>query len=189
MRIKKHQSSASGTGGGEADFKQRFLPHAQAMYRTAWRLTGNAQEAEDLVQEAFLTLWTKRGKLNVSTDAEAYCRATVRNLYLNSLRRPSMDGTEDLSLAANKPAGANGGDLQEALEQRDAAQLMLALIRRLPEAWRIVVTLRDVEGLSYDEIATSLQTTEGNVRVLLSRARKQLREQFKLLDRYGRNSK
>lgn len=172
-----------------ADFKQLFLPQAEAMHRTAWHLTGNVQEAEDLVQEAFLTLWTKREKLEVGSNAAAYCTATVRNLYINALRRSASAETEDLSAVLNQPAPTDYEDLQDILEQRDAAQLMLALIRRLPEAWRLAVTLRDVEGLPYDEIAASLQTTEGNVRVLLSRARKQLREQFKQMENYGRNSK
>lgn len=168
-----------------ADFKRLFLPQAETMHKTAWHLTGNVQEAEDLVQEVFLTLWTKRDNLEVGSNVTEYCLATVRNIYINTLRRK---GKLDISPSpvendAGYPSLATD-DLMDSLIKRDAAERMLALIHRLPEAQRIIVTLRDVEGLPYDEIAAATNLSEGNIRVLLSRARKQLREQFKLLENY-----
>ncbi|MBP3227176.1 MAG: RNA polymerase sigma factor [Bacteroidaceae bacterium] len=168
-----------------SDFKQTVLPSAQAMHRTAWRLTGGVQqEAEDLVQETFLRLWQKRDALVAVSNVEAYCQAAVRNVYLNSLRhrQPDVADASEEILAAK----ADTADLQWALEERDEAALMHALIARLPQMQRLAVTLRDIEGLEHADIARQLNMAEGAVRVLLSRARKQLREQFTHFSNYGR---
>ena len=56
-----------------AEFKQQFLPYHRKLYRVAFRLTGNPQDAEDMVQEAYLKLWNKRDELADVLNTEAYC--------------------------------------------------------------------------------------------------------------------
>ena len=63
-----------------AEFKQQFLPYHRKLYRTAFRLTENPQEAEDMVQEAYLKLWNKRDELAGVLNTEAYCVTLVKNL-------------------------------------------------------------------------------------------------------------
>jgi len=73
------------------EFKQQFLPYHRKLYRTAFRLTENPQEAEDMVQEAYLKLWNKRNELTGVLNTEAYCVTLVKNLCYDTLRRSQPD--------------------------------------------------------------------------------------------------
>ena len=75
-----------------AEFKQQFLPYHRKLYRTAFRLTENPQEAEDMVQEAYLKLWNKRDELAGVLNTEAYCVTLVKNLCYDALRRSRLSG-------------------------------------------------------------------------------------------------
>lgn len=156
-------------------FKATFLPCSQRMYRAAWRLTGNAQEAEDLVQEAMLRLWTKRNSLPPIDNAGAYCATLIARLYMDqqrAIRLKTADAPPDtLPLAApDNP--------ERQLETSDAAAKVMQRIQQLPPDQQQVITLRDIDGLSYPEIAAQTGLTEGNIRVILSRARKAVRRLF-----------
>ena len=72
-------------------FKKQFLPHSEVMYRAAYRLLGNAQDAEDMVQEAFIRLWEKRETAMQADNAEAYCVALTKNLCIDRLRLKRLD--------------------------------------------------------------------------------------------------
>ena len=158
-----------------SEFKQLFLPLSRHLFWKAWQLTGNIQEAEDLVQEVFLRLWTKRDTLHDIDNPEAYCTTLVKNLYYNQVRKKSVETTE-LPL---EPTIVNEYSLEERVEQRNSCEQVMRLIDMLPEQQRKVVMLYDVEGKSSEEIhqQTGLQLT--NIRVLLSRARKAIRLSFK----------
>lgn len=158
-----------------AEFKQQFLPLHRMMYWTAWRLSGNAQEAEDMVQEAYLKLWTKRSELPKMNSPEAYCITLVRHLYMDRFRGNCLQivdtTTKDLPLL-------NAENIERRLEARDLSDKVKEGILKLPEQQRLIITLKDVEDRSFDEIAHLTSLSEGNIRVLLSRARKAIREEF-----------
>ncbi|HEY9551409.1 MAG TPA: RNA polymerase sigma factor [Prevotella sp.] len=164
-------------------FKQTFLPHSRRMYGMAFRLTGNVQASEDLVQEALLRLWLKRNALDKVVNAEAFCMTIVRNVFIDRCRKKvhglDMRPADEL----NVPAEA---DTSRRVEQQEAAERVLSLIARLPEQQRLVITLRDVEDRSFDEIAAQTGLQAVNIRVLLSRARKFIREQFNKQTEYER---
>lgn len=165
------------------EFKQRFLPLHTRLYRAAFRLMGNAMDAEDMVQEAYLKLWERRNGLGHVANMEAYCTSLIRHLCLDTLRRthPEEEGSpppEELPLT-------DGGNAATALERQDEAEQLTLLIGRLPEGQRTVMTLHDVEGCSYEEIEKATGFTAVNIRVMLSRARKKVREQFQIIMNYG----
>lgn len=164
------------------EFKQRLLPLHSRLYRTAFRLMGNAMDAEDMIQEAYLKLWERRNELEHVTNPTTYCTSLLRNLCIDAFRRkhPEEDSLpiEELSLTDNEYAAT-------ALEQQDEAALLTNLISHLPERQRTVITLYDVEGCSYDEIEEATGFTAINIRVMLSRARKKVREQFEKIRNYG----
>jgi len=163
-------------------FKIRFLPCHPKMYRVAWRLTGNEQEAEDLVQDTFLKLWIKRDTLLINGSVEAYCITTLKNLYFDQ-RRKSNPRTTDI--AEEQVHHAYDGSLDGTLEAKADSAIVIGLIDKLPERQRQIITLKDVEEMDYEEIVKQTGLTSANVRVLLSRARKQIRQQWKEITDYG----
>ena len=158
-----------------SEFKQLFLPLSRQIYWMAWRLTGNAEEAEDLTQEVYAQLWTKRESLSGISNPIAYCSVLVRNLYLNQVRKQRVETTE----MARELFVADGNRLEDAIEQRQACEQVMRLIGQLPEQQRKVVTMHDVEGCSNEEIRQQTGLASTHVRVLLSRARKTIRQLFK----------
>ena len=164
------------------EFKQRFLPLHALMYRTAFRMTGNALDAEDMVQEAYLKLWERRDKLKQVSHVEAYCTSLLRNLCVDAFRKRHFEEEErppeELPLTDDDNAAT-------VVEREDEANQLINLIGQLPEGQRTVMTLHDVEGCSYEEIEEATGFTAVNIRVMLSRARKKIREQFERIRNYG----
>ena len=158
-----------------SEFKQLFLPLSRQIYWMAWRLTGNAEEAEDLTQEVYAQLWTKRESLSGISNPIAYCSVLVRNLYLNQVRKQRVETTE----MARELFVADGNRLEDAIEQRQACEQVMRLIGQLPEQQRKIVTMHDVEGCSNEEIRQQTGLASTHIRVLLSRARKTIRQLFK----------
>ncbi|MBR3757093.1 MAG: RNA polymerase sigma factor [Bacteroidaceae bacterium] len=164
------------------EFKRRCLPLHIRLYRTAFRLMGNTMDAEDMVQETYLKLWERRDALEHVANLESYSTSLLRNLCIDAFRkkRPEEDSPppEDFPLADNEDAAT-------ALERQEEATQLTNLINRLPEGQRTVMTLHDVEGCSYEEIEEATGFTAVNIRVMLSRARKKIREQFERIRNYG----
>ena len=164
------------------EFKRRFLPCHQKLYRVAFRLMGNAQDAEDMVQETYLRLWKKREELPPDIgDVEAYCARIVRNICLDALKAPQMEEEhcpiEELEMAQT-------GSLMQEMELKEEASIVKRIIGELPEQQRQIVKMRDVDDCSYEEIEQATGLTTVNIRVLLSRARKRIREQFNAMNSY-----
>ena len=145
------------------------------MFSVAWRLTGNDLAAEDLVQDTFLKLWTKRDELKHVVSHEAYCITTLKHVFYDQQRKAHLGEVDpppdQLQVAATD-------DVQQQVEERDVAATVFRLIAQLPEPQRTIIQMRDVDDLDYDDIATTLGLSQVNVRVLLSRARKRIREQL-----------
>ncbi len=164
------------------EFKRRFLPLHTQLYRTAFRLMGNTMDAEDMVQEAYLKLWERCNDLGHVANMEAYCTSLIRHICIDAFRRkrPEEDSPppEEFPLTDNENAAT-------ALERQDEAEQLTSLINRLPEGQRTVMTLHDVEGCSYEEIEEATGFTAVNIRVMLSRARKKIREQIERIRNYG----
>ena len=90
-----------------SEFKQRFIPHSAAMYRTAFRLTANTQEAEDMVQEAFIRLWNRREHIPPTDDLAAYCCAVTHNVCIDARRRHQPDTSPTLLETLSRPVRRN----------------------------------------------------------------------------------
>ena len=166
------------------DFKRKFLPYHRKLYRAAFHLMGNAQDAEDMVQEAYLKLWKRRDELPTDiASMEAYCVTLVKNICYDALRLSHLeeDGRppEELPLAASP-------NVAHEVELKDEARQVMVLISQLPEQQQQIMLMRDVEDRPYEEIEQATGLTSVNIRVLLSRARKKIREQFLEIRNYER---
>ena len=155
-------------------FKKEFLPYHRKLYCIAYRLLENAADAEDLVQEAYLKLWDKREGLAIISVT------LVKNMCFDLLR----SGKYTLSRQSVELAEVHNVSQADNFEVRDEAQQVRHIIARLPVQQQKIVTLRDVKGCSYEEIEQVTGLNSTNVRVLLSRARKKIREEFNKWSNY-----
>ena len=158
------------------EFKRRFLPLNRRLYRVAWSLTHNVQDAEDLVQETYCRLWRKRNNLSSIGNDEAYCVRLLRNFYYDG-RRMASSYDVDIGPPDNLPLPATD-DVQRDIERDERAQVLHRIIDTLPDRQRDIITRRDLLDEPFADIAADLQMPEGSVRTLLSRARLKLKEQF-----------
>lgn len=161
-------------------FKREFLPYHRKLYCVAYRLLENTEDAEDVVQEAYLKLWDKREGLAIISNAEAFCVTLVKNMCFDLLR----SGKYVLSRQGVELSEVCGATTTDNLELRDEAKQVRQIIARLPLQQQRVVTLRDVKGCSFEEIERLTGLNATNVRVLLSRARKKIREEFNKWNNY-----
>lgn len=155
-------------------FKKQFLPYHRKLYAVAFRLLENGADAEDLVQEAYLKLWNKREGLTLIGNPEAFCVSLVKNMCFDLLRSGKyVFGRQTVDLAEVHDASP-----ADSLEVKEEARLVKRLIAQLPEQQKRVMTLRDVKGCTFEEIEQVTGINVENIRVLLSRARKKIREEF-----------
>lgn len=156
----------------EREFKQRVLPLSGRLYSICHRMLGNQHEAKDCLQDVFIKLWTKRQSLSEVKSIEAYCFTITRNSCLDRLRLRKH--TIDIENVAD----SDGSLIDSPEENHDDSRMYLLnkALTKLPELHQKVFNLRDIERLEFDEIAERMSTTPEHVRVLLSRARKKIKE-------------
>ncbi len=166
-----------------ASFEREALAHLDALYRVALRLTGNASDAEDLVQETMLRAYRSWERYTPGTNAKGWLLTILRHLFINEYRRRSrhpetvdVDTIEPFALFQE----VQEEDPQGAFFDRIVDEEVLRAVDQLPEAFREAVTLSDVEGLSYEEVAKVLDVPVGTVKSRLYRGRRLL--QAKLYD-------
>jgi RNA polymerase sigma-70 factor (ECF subfamily) len=143
-------------------------PHLAAAYNFARWLVHDHHDAEDVVQESFVKAF-KSAETFRGSDVRPWLLAIVRNTAINLLNRNRQQGTEALPDAA-EPADAAPGP-EASLDQTQRGELVRAAIARLPQEFREALLLREMEELSYKEIAQVLKVPIGTVMSRLSRAR------------------
>lgn len=150
-------------------FKRMVLPHAALMERLLARMLGE-EDARDALQDTLLRLWEHREALSAADNIRAYCLTTARNVATNRLRsRHFEESIEEV------PIVESGADADDSDDLRHAE----ALLEKLPEAQRRAIRLRSYCDMEVEEIAVRMEVSEANVRQLLSRGRRRLRELFK----------
>ena len=154
------------------EFQIKVYPLKNKLFRFAKRMLDQTEEAEDVVQEAFIKLWNRRDKLDEYRSVEALAMITTKNLCLDKLkaRRYPVENLED-----NRHFLENMPD-EIKVDHSDVIHGIHQAIRLLPEQQQIIVHLRDIEGYEFEEIAEIVEMNENAIRVALSRARKRIRE-------------
>ena len=156
-----------------SEFKLLVMPYSSRLYRMAFRLMNSREEAEDVVQEVYVKLWSMRGELSKYNSIEALCVRITRNLCLDQLRRRKVN--HDAMKAEKLKEDSYPETPLENLEKKENAELLHTLISALPEPQRSLVHLRHLEGKEYEEIAEMVNMNVNAIRVSISRARKQMR--------------
>ncbi len=160
------------------EFKCLFLPCHRKLFAVAYRLTGNVQRAEDLVQETFLRLWTQRDRIGRPDSPEGYSVSVLRRLFYDRLRAARLPEV-DKDVGHLQVVSAQ--DVGRQVEDADECNLIRQLIVSLPGPQGRIMLMRDVEGRSFGEISRETGLTEVNIRSVLSRARRKIREQIKTI--------
>jgi RNA polymerase sigma-70 factor (ECF subfamily) len=156
-------------------FEQAVLPHLDAAYNLARWLTRNEQDAEDAVQEAFLRAFRHFRDFR-GGNARAWLLKIVRNTCYSWLRanRPLQDAAEFDENCF--PPDVHSLNPEEIVLQNDSGTVVREALQKLPPTFREVIILRELEGLSYREIADITGMPAGTVMSSLSRARARLRQ-------------
>jgi RNA polymerase sigma-70 factor (ECF subfamily) len=157
------------------NFEEAVLPHLDAAYNLARWLTRNEQDAEDVVQEAYLRAFRFFASFR-GGDARAWLLKIVRNTFYTWLHanRPLQDATEfDENLFSPDSRALNP---EEVVLQNDSGSLVREALEKLAPNYREVLVLRELEGMSYIEIADITGMPLGTVMSSLSRARGHLRQ-------------
>lgn len=164
------------------DFKIKILPTKNKLYRVALRIVRDAAEAEDVVQEVFIKVWKKRGELRNVENLDAFCMRMTKNLAIDKTRSKHKR-TE--SLGQGMDFSARAANPHQLVERQDTISKVERLMEELPEKQRLVMQLRDIEEMTYEEIAKALNIPVNQVKVNLFRARKKIRELLLNRKEYG----
>jgi RNA polymerase sigma-70 factor, ECF subfamily len=174
------QRVAQGDEGAFRLLARRYAPRAIALAR---RITGNHADAEEVVQDALLRLWTNAPRWRPLAAFRTWFYRIVLNLCLSRRRRAPFLPLE----AADDPADPAPGP-GAVLERDEAEHLLSAAISELPDRQRAAIVLTYHEGLSNAEAAAVLDTSVSSVEALLVRAKRSLREKLAASQAAGRKS-
>ena len=151
------------------------------IYRLARWMMKHEEEAEDVVQEVFLKLWSKRNGLDKYNSLEALAMRVTKNLCLDKLKSKAYTTGADLK---DYFSDASPSPFKKT-EMADSIAILKSIINQLPEQQRMVMQLRTIEGYDNEEITAMTGMTANNIRVMLSRARKSIRQFYKEQMNYG----
>lgn len=172
----------------QEQFEKEALPHLDAVYRFALRLTGSPADAEDLVQETFLRAYRSWDHYTPGTAAKSWLFTICRNAFLRQRQQDTRRAQVIQEAAPRETAlfmPAYQDDPEGSFFDSLVDETILQHIDQLPSEFREVVLLSDLEGLSYNEIAKVLEIPLGTVKSRLFRGRKLLQ---KVLYDYARES-
>ncbi|MFT7073102.1 RNA polymerase sigma factor [Patiriisocius sp. Uisw_017] len=164
----------------QKEFLQTTMPFKDRLYRIAKRFLVSSDEAEDAVQEIYLKLWRGKEKLKNYKSPEAFAITMTKNYCLDRLKSKQAS---NLKIVHNNYE--NHQNLENQIEANDGVALVFKIMDTLPNQEKMVLHLRDVEQLEFDEIAKMIDSNPTAVRVALSRARKKVRDQLIKQHNYG----
>ena len=161
----------------ETEFAQNVVPFRDRMFRYARTLLLSDAEAEDVVHDQLEQLWLRRAALDTGRNIGSLIFTALRNRCYDLLRQRAVRRRRDGELAAS---GAHA--TTRAIDGWEARDWVRRAMEALPERQREVLGLRDIEGMPMEEIAAVTACSEAHVRVLLSRARRGLREELEKME-------
>lgn len=151
---------------------------SRRLYYFAFRILRNQEEAEDAVQEIFIKLWNMGDKLDQYKSVEALATTMIKNYCIDQIRK-QKNFSDDIENQTHSFVSTPSP--HEQLEIVEANDILHKIIGQLPEIYREIIILRDIEGQSYEEIASGTNQNINTLRVTLSRARKTIRDEYNKL--------
>lgn len=165
-------------------FKNNILPLKDKLFRFALRITQNTEEAKDIVQDVMLKIWTKREEWPKIDNIDAYCYKMVKNLIWDRIRSKDYQN-EKYEIQLHDRIDSRNPHSQ--MVETEQLHIIRHLMSELPDAQKITMQLRDVEGLSYMKIAEILNITESQVKNNLFRGRQKIKQLVEKINNYERS--
>lgn len=163
------------------EFMQIVSPFKDKLFRMAKRLLVSTEEAEDATQEVLVKLWNKNEALDEYNSVEAMAMTMTKNYCFDQLKSKRAS---NLKIVHNNYTDREAS-LQQKVEDSDTWRWVEKIMHELPEQQKLIVQMRDIEEMEFEEIGTVLEMNETAIRVALSRARKTIREKMTKTHNYG----
>lgn len=170
------------------DFEKEAVPHMDSLYNFALRMTGDSDDANDLIQDTYLKAFRFFDKFEKGTNCKAWLFRILKNTYINNYRKTAkapikLDFEDVENFYENvKPSSTDDSHLEKEIYDNLLGDDVAKAIEGLPDDFRTVIILSDIEGYTYEEIADFVDCPIGTVRSRLHRARKML---FSKLHKYA----
>jgi RNA polymerase sigma-70 factor, ECF subfamily len=159
------------------DFNEYVRQLSRSLYGYAFRILLTREEAEDAVQEIFIKLWKMGEKLDEYNSIQALATTMIRNYCIDQLRKQKhMFQDQNYNQEQNCITSQSP---HEQMEQRESDIIVRNIIESLPDLYKTIIKLHDIEGFSYEEIAEKTGQNINTLRVTLSRARGLVKEEYK----------
>ena len=160
-----------------AEFNDYVRQTTRKLYVISFRMLRNQEEAEDAVQEVFIKLWNMGKKLDNYNSIDALATTMTKNHCIDQIRKQRNIKTEEYSTGENFVSTSPSP--YEQVADHETQNIINSLIEKLPDLYKQIVILREIEGLPYEEIAEKTNQNINTLRVTLSRARNLLRNEYK----------
>ncbi len=165
----------------QKEFMLLVNPFKDKVFRMAKRLLVSTEEAEDATQEVLVKLWNKSESLDEYKNVEAVAMTMTKNYCLDQLKSKRAS---NMKIVHNNFTDREAS-LQQKVEDRDTWNWVEKIMNDLPEQQKIIVQMRDIEEMEFEEISKILEMNESAIRTALSRARKTIRENMIKTHHYG----
>lgn len=162
------------------DFEKEAIPHMDSLFNFALRMTGDSDDANDLIQDTYLKAFRFFDKFEKGTNCKAWLFRIMKNTYINNYRKTAKEPIKlDYQDVENyyesvKPSSTDDSHLEKEIYDSLLDDDLSEALSDLPEDFRTVIILSDIEGYTYEEIADFIDCPIGTVRSRLHRARKML---------------
>lgn len=169
--------------GDPDEFEKLVRDHQDALYRLLFRLTGDSNEAQDLLQDSFLRVCTGLSSFRGQSSLRTWLHRIAINTFLNERRRPQPEQV-DLATVEEMTPGWLGRfrekvpDPEDIVDVRHRYEKLADAVARLPKEYKVVLLLRDREGYSSQEVADLLEISVSAVKSRLHRARLWVRKEL-----------
>lgn len=166
------------------DFRNDVLPLKDKLFRLALRITLSREDAEDIVQDTLMKVWSNRAEMGAVSSIEAYAMTMCRNQALDICAKKERQNIS-LDEKAHDRTDTHSMLPDEKMAQDEGKTLVRQTIDSLPEKQRTAVLMREIEEKTYKEIAQVMGLTESDVKINIFRARKSIREHLAKISKYG----
>ena len=174
--------------GDQQAFELLVRKYKTTVFNTVYSIMGNTQEADDIAQEVFLKVYTKAGSFKGESSFSTWLYRITVNRCLDELRKRKIkiisyetEFSQDEKLRLKDVLASREEDITEDLRKKELQDVIQKAMNSLPEKDRIILTLKEIEGLSYNEISKAMEISLGKVKIWLFRARQKLKEKLSFL--------